>query len=261
MSDDSAAPSMAYDYHAHSEYSDGKPMAAMVEAARDAGLDGVGFADHCNVSPDEPGVNRPFDLDETFAERRREIESLREEFDVEIFDAVEMDYRPEDESRIEEFLADAGFEYALGSVHHVGEHNVAAPWEFSEYSDDERAAFVAEYFAEVVELVESELFDVLAHVDLVERNEALRGYATTAQYRDVAEALSDSRTVPELNAGRVFGDYGELHPHPEFLDVLQAEGVRFVAGSDAHTPDELGARAEYLSEAVAERGVDIAELR
>ena len=257
---DSATPAMAYDCHAHSDYSDGEKMAAMVEAARDAGLDGVGFADHCNVSAEEPGVSQPFDLDETYAERRREIESLRDEFDVDIFDAVEMDYRPADEDRVEAFLADANFEYALGSVHHVGERNVAVSGEFADDSEAERAAFVDEYFAEVVDLVESELFDVLAHVDLTERNEALRGHATMDHYRDVAEALADSQTVPELNAGRVLADYGELHPHPEFLDVLQSADVQFVTGTDAHTPDELDARVEYLSNIIHSRDIEVVEL-
>ena len=261
MSPGSATPAVTYDYHAHSEYSDGSEMAAMVEAARDVGLDGVGFTDHCNVSTREPGVSRPFDLDETYPERRNEIAVLRDEFDVSIFDAVEMDYRPTDEDRIEAFLADAGFEYALGSVHHVGERNVVVPGEFADATEAECAAFVDEYFAEVVELVESELFDVVAHVDLVERNAELRGYATTEHYRAVADALADSRTVPELNAGRAFADYGELHPHPEFLDVLQAAGVGFVTGTDAHTPSELVARAEYLSEVVDGRDLDLVDLR
>lgn len=257
----SDTPAMTNDFHVHSDYSDGKSMVTMVEAARDAGLDGVGFADHCNVSAEEPGVSRSFDLDETYAERRREIESLREEFDVEIFDAVEMDYRPADEDRIEAFFADADFEYALGSVHHVGERNVVAPWEFDDDSETERAAFVDEYFAAVVDCVESELFDVLAHVDLVERNEVLRGHATADQYRAVAKALSDSRTVPELNAGRVLDDYGELHPHPEFLEILREANVSFAVGTDAHTPTELIDRVEYLSNVVESLDVDIVDVR
>lgn len=260
MGADSATPGVAYDYHVHSDYSDGTDMAAMVEAARTAGLDGVGFADHCNVSAEEPGVSRSFDLDETYPERRREIEALREASDVRIFDAVEMDYRPADEERIEAFLDEAAFEYAIGSVHHVGHRNVVVPGEFADDSEDERAAFVDRYFGLVTDLIESELFDVVAHVDVTERNPELRDYATVEQYEAVADALATSRTVPELNAGRAFGDYGELHPHPQFVDVLRSAGVRFVTGTDAHTPDELRSRAEYLADAVADRDFNLVDL-
>jgi len=42
-----------YDYHVHTTYSDGSFLEEMVDAAAAAGLDGVGIADHCNVSGDE----------------------------------------------------------------------------------------------------------------------------------------------------------------------------------------------------------------
>lgn len=260
MTAGSDGSTLTYDYHVHSTYSDGSDVEAMLDAAQEVDLDGVGFADHCNVSAREPGASRSFDLDETYPERRREIQSLREAYDLRIFDAVEMDYRPADEDRIEAFLGDADFDYTIGSVHHVGRGNVVAPGEHAGETDESRRAFVADYFDLVVELVESDLFDVVAHVDLPERTEVLRGFATEEQYRDVAVALAESRTVPEVNAGRVFGDFGAVHPHPEFLDVLQREGVRFVTSTDAHAPPELPARAEYLAAVVRERDLDLVAL-
>lgn len=254
-------PSLAWDVHAHSDYSDGAPLAAMVEAARDVGLDGVGFADHSNVSTLEPGVNRSFDLSETYPDRRHQIRALREEYDLRIFDAIELDYRPADEERIASFLDEAAFDYALGSVHHVEQTNVVVPGAFANASEDERETFVDEYFDLVVDLIESELFDVVAHLDLVERNAELRDHATTDHYQTVAEALARSETVPELNAGRAFSDFGEIHPHPDFLDVLLEAGVEFVAGTDAHAPEELIPRAKLLSEVVASRDIDIVDPR
>jgi len=41
------------DYHVHSNYSDGRFLFQMVRAADEAGLDGVGFADHCTVTERE----------------------------------------------------------------------------------------------------------------------------------------------------------------------------------------------------------------
>lgn len=254
-------PALAWDVHAHSVYSDGAPLEAMVEAARDAGLDGVGFADHSNVSTLEPGVNRSFDLSETYPDRRHEIQTLREEYDLRIFDAVELDYRPADEEHITSFLDEAAFDYTLGSVHHVEQTNVVVPGTFADASEDERETFVDKYFDLVVDLVESELFDVVAHIDLTQRNAELRDHATTEHYRTVAEALAKSETVPELNAGRAFGDFGEVHPHPDFLDVLQEAEIEFVAGTDAHAPDELVSRAEPLSEVITSRGIDIVDPR
>ena len=250
---------MRYDYHVHSTYSDGSAMAAMLEAAREAGLEGVGFADHCNVSAEEPGRSAPHTLDETYPERREEIEEIRGEYDLEVFDAVELDYRPEDEERIEALLTEADFDFAIGSVHHVGVEQVAKPAGFADEAVEDRALFVDRYYDLLVEMIGSELFDVAGHVDLTERNPHLQGLGTEEHYRDVARAFAASRPVHDLNAGRVFRGPREIHPRPEFIDVLDGEGVAFTTGTDSHAPEEIGERADYIAEVAEERDLEIVD--
>lgn len=251
---------MDADYHVHSTYSDGDQPPAMVAAAEAAGLNAVGFADHCMVSERESvraaRARYGFNLDLTYERRREAIESLRGETDVRLFDAVEMDYHPDDEAAIRAFLDDAGFEYAIGSVHEVGGANVHDEERFAGLADAERESAVEEYFGKLVALAESELFEVAAHPDLVERNPALRGLATDDQYRRVAAAFADSRTVPEVNAGRVRRSYGEFHPHPDLLDVFADHGVRVTVGSDAHAPDQIAPRVAAIEELLDERGLE-----
>ncbi|WP_136716525.1 PHP domain-containing protein [Halorientalis salina] len=241
---------MDRDYHVHSTYSDGRFLFQMVRAAAEAGLEGVGIADHCSVSDrDEIQEQKHllgFNLDETYERRREAIERLREEASIAIYDGVEMDYHPEDEARIRAFLDEAGFQYAIGSVHYLEGVNVHVEPYFEQKAEGDRDELVSEYFDRLVALVESELFDIAAHVDLVERNPALRGYATTEQYRRVAEAFADSRTVPELNAGRALSEYGEFHPSPGFLDVLAEYEVPVTVGTDSHKPDEVGDRVRHI---------------
>jgi len=253
-----------YDYHVHSNYSDGDFLSRMVSAAADAGLDGVGIADHCNVSRRRPLRREKrllgFTLDATYDRRREAIRELRERVDPAVYDAVEMDYDPRDEARVREFLDRAGFDYAVGSVHHVGDTNVQSAGEWADRPEAERRAVVEEYFDALVSLVESELFDVLAHPDVFERTGHLRGFATDEQYRRVAAALADSRTVPEINAGRVLDDYGAFHPTPGFLDALEREGVGVTVGSDAHAPDEIAPRIERLGAELDRRGLEPVEI-
>jgi histidinol-phosphatase (PHP family) len=253
-----------YDYHTHSNYSDGDLLWRMADAADRTGLDGFGVADHCHVS-DDAGMqtNRDvygFNLDITYERRRRGIEHLRESFDMRIYDAVEMDYFPGEEARIEAFLDEAGFDYAIGSVHQVGGRNIQSGGEFRDDSDADREAVVDDYYRTLVSLVDSELFDIAAHPDLVERTPALRGFATQDHYDRVAEAFQASRTVPEVNAGRALREYGEFHPSPEFMDTLLDHGVEFVVGTDSHKPAEIGERGQAIDERLAELGVEPAEL-
>ena len=249
-----------YDYHVHSTYSDGSFLEGMVAAAEAAGLDGVGIADHCSVIPDETAERRKrllgFNLDTTYARRREAIAVARERVDVPVFDAVEMDYHPDHEAAIEDFLSEAGFDYAIGSVHDLEGINVHARSYFADRSEAERRDLVDRYFEKLVALVDSELFEIAAHPDLVERNPHLRGFATADHYGRVAAAFERSRTVPEVNAGRLLDDYGEFHPAPAFLDALVDHGVGVTVGTDSHDPDAIEPRAAGIREELDERGLD-----
>ncbi|QWC20484.1 PHP domain-containing protein [Halorubrum sp. 2020YC2] len=249
-----------YDYHAHTNYSDGAFLRWMVDAAADAGLDGVGFADHCNVSPESNARRRKrafgFNLDLTHERRREAIEAVREDAAVDVFDAVEMDYDPAHEDAIAAFLDEAGFDYAVGSVHELDGANVHTRPHFADKPESERRALVDRYFEKLVALVESELFAIAAHPDLIERNPHLRGFATEDHYAAVADALRDSRTVPGINAGRLLDDYGEFHPAPAFLDRLVDAGVDVTVGTDSHEPDAIAPRVREIEAELDRRGLE-----
>ena len=256
--------SPTHDYHVHSSYSDGEFLHRMARAAESAGLDAVGFADHCNVSAREPQRRATrrlgFNLDATYERRRRAIDGLRDEFDLRLFDAVEMDYDPRDEAEIRAFLADANFDYSVGSVHVLDGANVHDETHFAAKSEAERRRLVDDYVDALVSLVASDLFEIAAHVDLPERNPALRGLFTADHYDRIAAAFEDARTVPEVNAGRVRREYGEFHPAPPLLDALLDRGVGVVLGTDSHAPDEVGPRLDLLTDHLRDRGVSPATL-
>jgi len=250
-----------HDFHVHSSYSDGYFLEHMVSAAEDAGLDGVGIADHCNVSARDPMMEyreaMGFNLDMTYERRRAAIERRRAKADIAVHDAAEIDYHPADEAEIETFLDEAGFDYVVGSVHELRGKNVHEPY-FDRFAAAERETIVDEYFDAVVSLVDSGLFDILAHPDIVERNTALRGLATEEHYHEVADALTSSGTVPELNAGRINSSYGQFHPNAEFLSVLSEYDVEITIGSDAHDPDAVRDCVPALRDRVAELGLTVA---
>jgi histidinol-phosphatase (PHP family) len=252
------------DYHTHSTYSDGRFLWSMCRAAEEAGLEAIGFADHCNVSSREAQMRAKkalgFNLDVTYERRRDAIQAMRDRFGVAVYEAVEMDFDSRDVGAIRSFLETAEFDYAVGSVHHLEGVNVHIEPYFADKSETEREALVDQFFSEAVALLESDLFDVAAHVDLVERNPALRGYATESHYHAVAEAAEASRTALELNAGRVLEDYGEFHPNREFLEVLKGYDVEFVLGTDSHEPGEIGERKEELEKFVTADGLETTDL-
>lgn len=232
----------------------------MISTAEAIGLEGIGVTDHCNIS-ERPAQKREkyrhgFNLDRTYDRRRRAIEELREETDIRVFDAVEMDYDPREADSIETFLEEAQFEYAIGSVHYVDERNVTKSTQFKDYSETERRDAIETYVDTVVSLAKSELFEIGGHLDVVERNSHLRGLLTSEHYNRVAKAFSDSRTVPEINAGSITREYGEFHPAPTLLDEMLDRGIEFTLGSDAHRPPEIRDRVANLRSFVDEGDLD-----
>lgn len=248
-----------HDYHTHSNYSDGQSLFNMVRAAEEAGLDGIGFTDHCTISTHEHMRDARavlgFNLDITYERRRCAIEHLREKSEIEIYDAVEMDYTG-DTTEIRAFLDEANFDYTIGSVHRVNDLNVQFSSNFSEKTEAELDAFVDRYFEKLIALVESELFDIAAHPDLIERTQSLRGRATENHYHEAAQAFADSRTVPEINAGRALTDEGSMHPNSLFFDILCEYDTRFAVGSDTHSPDEISDRTEFLDGFLTEHAIE-----
>lgn len=100
------------------------------------------------------------------------------------------------------------------------------------------------YFDKMVSLVESELFDVLAHPGLIERNPIFEPHVTRGHYAEVADALKSSSTVTEFN-GKSF----ERQDSPYPVEVMHDRGVdHFTVGTDTHRPDEIGERAPLIDE-------------
>ncbi len=249
-----------HDLHAHSNYSDGSPLWRMVAAAEKAGLDSIGFADHCTLSGDEAfrqhrRVNG-FALDVTVDRRRDAIATLRDETGMAIHDAVEVDFLPGETDRIRSFLDGQPFDYTLGSVHHIGTDHIMDPRPFRGMSVEEKRAVIDRYVDRYREMAMSGLFDIVAHIDVFERNPELRGVATDEHRDGLVAAVVDAGAVTEVNAGRVLGALGEMHPAPAMLERLREADVPVTVGSDAHRPGELVDRASVLDRFVAEHGID-----
>jgi len=238
-----------YDLHVHSAFSDGSPMAEMADAAAAAGLEGIGFADHCIPFEDAHGRRDRHDLVEHVEERRAAIEDLRESVDLRVFDAAEVSYDPAHEDDLTALLERAGFDYTIGSVHFAGGYHYTTPGAFEGLDEAALEDAIDCYVDAVVAMVESGLFDVVGHVDLVERVPALRGRLDEAARERIADAVVAADAVVEYNAGRADREWRELHPAPPLREALRSRGVAFTVGTDSHRPDELGARVDHLREA------------
>jgi len=254
---------MDFDLHTHTTYSDGSFMHMMVSAAEQAGLQEIGFADHANVSQrkamKQVKYNNGFNLDMTCERRETAIENLRERKDITIYSGIEMDYDPRDEEQIRKFLQKKDFQYTLGSVHNLENTNVHIRDYFKNKTRKSKRKLVKKYFEKLEKLIQSEIFDIASHIDVFERNPQFQGFATTENYKRIAEAFKNSKTIPEINAGRALRGLEEIHPTKEFREILVEKGVKFTAGTDSHKPNDIGKLNQHLDRRLEE--LDIQPVR
>jgi len=256
----SVGETTSVDVHAHTTYSDGSPLPGMVAAAERRGVDALGLTDHCIVVDDDFGRRDRYDLVETCERRREAVDRFRDRTDVTLYDAAEVSYVADAERETRAFLAEADFDYTIGSVHFAGPYEYTSGGDYADAGPETRRAAVERYYDAVVAAVESGLFDVLGHLDLPERESALRGHSTRADYERVATAVAESDVVPEINAGRVHGSLGRVHPNPAMLDAFREAGVAFVLGTDSHAPAQLDERIPVLRGVVVDRDIELADV-
>lgn len=224
-------------------------MFRMIRKAEKLGLKGIGFTDHCNVSSRKPEIERKkiqgFNLDKTYERRTDAIKQLRKEHDIEIYNAVEIDYDPRDESEIKKFQEKANFEYSLGSAHIINGSHIQDTRKTSKMSKKERREMVSNYLEKMEQLVDSELFDVIAHIDVYKRNKHLRKFEPEQEIETLIKAVKEKEAIPEINLGRSTKGMKKIHPTSTFMKKMKKQKIKFITGTDSHTPESLERNIEY----------------
>ncbi|MGE5553009.1 MAG: histidinol-phosphatase [Betaproteobacteria bacterium] len=156
---------------------------------------------------------------------------------------LEMDYLPGKEKEIRDLLAQASFDFVIGSVHwldgwgfdFVGEEACLAEW----MRRDRRRVF-ARYFEILAGAAESRLFEVLGHADLIK----IMGLYPEEPWHDLAEpalqAIAAAGVAVEVNTAGLRKPVGEIYPGEWLLRRLHELGVPVTTGSDAHEPEDCG---------------------
>lgn len=241
------------DNHVHSEWSWDTHAASMHDACRRAvelGVPAVAFTEHVDfrrwraddgrpgltISPGYRAALQPFDV-EGYLES---VEKCRAAFpELRVVAGIEAGEPHLFAGSLEGVLRRGDFERVLGSLHAVVLDDVLVSADSLWRMD--RAEVLHRYLAEVVRLVEtSSAFQVLAHADFPRRSwprdVPFDERAFEEDYRAVFRALASTGRALELNTRS-----------PLWSETLvgwwREEGGRALSfGSDAHTPERVGAR-------------------
>ncbi len=230
------------DYHLHGNFSGHGTgdLAEYVEAAVAKGLTEIGFSDHLPkvVDPDPYHAMLEENLPR-YVERVLELrEANRGRIAIKL--GIEADYFEGHEAETKRLVDSQPFDYVLGALHFLGDWHFTSKEGLARFADEDPAEAFPKYFEKLKRLIETGLFDVLAHPDALRRGAFQPARSMENEHREVARLLAAKGMAIEINTGGLRRGAGSVYPERGFLAACVAEGVPVTVGSDAHSPAEVG---------------------
>jgi len=260
-------------YHTHCYLCDGvgEPQ-HYVDQALKRGAKGLGFSSHAPV----PFPNSWTMQAENLALYCQLIDELRQTRPqgLPVFLGLEIDYIPAVMSPQDVTFRSIGLDYIIGAVHFVGANKAGVPWtvdgdpqSFARglkeiYQGDIRTV-VELYYTLVREMVETACPDVIAHLDLIKKNNPKEMYfsETESWYKtavfDTLETIAASGAILEVNTGGIVRKRTDtLYPSSWILEQSLALAIPITLSSDAHQPDHVTAGFEDAAGVLREVGFE-----
>ncbi|RLE63972.1 MAG: hypothetical protein DRJ38_06370 [Thermoprotei archaeon] len=253
------------DYHVHTGYTvdvkENVSIEAYLRKAEKLGLVEICFVNHLEFHPVKGLVKGATIFPDQIEEFIDEVEKAKANTSLRVKIGLEVTYTQRFEKNLEAILSqhESSFDFFLGSIHYIGNYAVSPAFstEFSEeiFAKFDEIKIYQKYFDEVIRAVESQLFDVLAHPDLI-RKIAVKHYSREIDseiYLDmiwrVLDALDEYNVGLEVNSAGYRHSIGDCYPRMEMLKAARKKGIKVVTiGSDAHALEHLGLKLEKAVE-------------
>ena len=182
---------------------------------------------------------------ELVAETRTEWEGR-----VDVRLGLEADFFEGIEPYLERQLNKADFHFVLGSVH------PQIPEFRARYWSGDAVEFQRTYFDLLAKSAETQLFDSLAHPDLI-KNMTPKQWRPDVIMSDICHALdriAATGVAMELNTSGINKSIEEMNPFPAMLREMRVRNIPVTIGADAHTPSRVADGYEAALKVLAECG-------
>lgn len=141
---------------------------------------------------------------------------------------------------IRDLTSDGFFDYLIGSVHWIDN------WTFNQrkyqWLGKDFNQIYKRYFEMQNSLVQSGIFDIVAHPDLITCHNLYPSYDLSDTYREFCENVKTNNVMLEMNTSKGLG------VNKQFFDIAKEVGVEFSTGSDAHRVEDVGRNISAVTE-------------
>lgn len=211
-----------------------------IQQAVKAGLKVIGLSDHSPLfahDGDEPapGMHMPRSQYQYYLDEAHQLKTKYKDT-IEVLVGLEADYIAGTKAAYAEALSHSELDYVLGSVHYFDGYHVYDPRRW-QTSPDPDAVYTA-YYKTLQQLVQSGLYDIVAHLDAVKGLGYQSSPAVAPIVDETVDMIAESGMAVEINTSGL-RKCQETFPAPEIIRKLHAKGVPLTFGSDSHQPFEV----------------------
>lgn len=239
------------DYHMHSNFSDGRASPEdYIAPALNAGMKEIGFSEHLTLFKEPEDWNMdPANIPAYV----NHIETLRNNCkNIKIKTGLEVDFIEGKEEETKAFLSSVPLDYIIGSVHYMGDTTVDIGPEF--YEGKSIDSLYELYFDSVCAAVESGIFDIIGHCDLIRIFGYRPSYNPEPLYRKLAKKMKANNVAFEVNTNGRNRPLADFYPDRRFLNIFREENVPVCVNSDAHMPERVGQHFDEAYELLRSEG-------
>jgi histidinol-phosphatase (PHP family) len=237
--------SMLVDYHTHllghqdREGSEDDIREFLREAEKN-GVKEIAFTDHNRY-------HEEFDFNK--------IKKVAREFEkVKVLTGIEMDYTAGKEKEIAEFLNNFELDLAIGSIHFLDGWMYDHPDYKDQYDDWDSDELYEYYFEQVNQLVESNLFEIVGHLDLIK----IFNYRPNKDILEIVtptlKLIAENEMVMEINTNGMNKPVKEFYPERKVVEKAYELGVKVTMSSDAHRAERIGENLKRVRKELLEIG-------
>lgn len=239
------------DYHTHplshleksiKPYHNINRLNNFVKKAEEKGIKELGFSDHDQFIDKFKWEN---------------LLKIKRKSNIKIKLGIEIDYINEDLDRIKRNINKYNFDYVIGSVHKVSRWPVDHPDYKEKYNEWNINELYKKYFSTVEELVKSNLFDIIGHIDLIK----IFDYKIPKNdldniIKNLLILIKKNNIAVEINTNGYNKPVGEFYPSDHILKKILKMNIPITFGSDAHSPKRVGENIEIVYDKLKKHGIE-----
>jgi histidinol-phosphatase (PHP family) len=245
------------DYHLHGNFSGHGTgdLSEYVEAAVARGFTEIGFSDHLPKAVDPDPYHAMLEKDlPRYVERVLELrEANRGRIVIKL--GIEADYFEGHEAETKRLLESQPFDYVLGALHFLGDWHFTSKAGIDRYAREDPIEAFPKYFEKLKRMIETGLFDIVAHPDALRRGAFRPARSMEREHREIARLLARKKMAIEINTAGIRRGAGSVYPERGFFAACVAEKIPVTIGSDAHAPGDVGRDFEAALGLLGEFGV------